>query len=126
VTVGTRDVAATMARTEPDGMGGPPFSAWVPSHPAVRARVVKSLNTMAAPLMVNPARLSGADHSVFVSGNDAEAKKTVTGLLAGFGHRDIIDLGDISTARGAEMVMPIWLRLMGALSTPMFNFKIVR
>ena len=76
--------------------------------------------------MVNPAQLAGGDHSVFVSGNDADAKKTVTGLLESFGHTDVIDLGDISTARGTEMLLPLWLRLMGALNTPMFNFKIVR
>jgi hypothetical protein len=52
--------------------------------------------------------------------------KAVTGLLETFGHTDVIDLGDISTARGAEMVLPLWLRLMGALNTPFFNFKIVR
>jgi 8-hydroxy-5-deazaflavin:NADPH oxidoreductase len=38
----------------------------------------------------------------------------------------VIDLGDITTARGAEMLMPLWLRLMGSLRTPMFNFKVVR
>ncbi len=38
----------------------------------------------------------------------------------------MIDLGDVSTARGAEMLLPVWLRLMGALGTPMFNFKIIR
>jgi predicted dinucleotide-binding enzyme len=76
--------------------------------------------------MVNPAQLAGAEHSVFVSGNDADAKKTVSGLLESFGHTDVIDLGDITTARGTEMVLPLWLRLMGALNTPFFNFKIVR
>ena len=63
---------------------------------------------------------------MFVSGNDAAAKATVTDLLQAFGHTDVIDLGDITTARGTEMLLPIWLRLMGALGTPMFNFKIVR
>ena len=43
-----------------------------------------------------------------------------------FGWRNVIDLGDITTARGAEMLLPIWLRLWGALGSPMFNFKIVR
>ena len=38
VTVGTRDPQATLARTEPDGMGNPPFSAWHAEHPAVRLR----------------------------------------------------------------------------------------
>lgn len=90
------------------------------------AKVVKTLNTMTASVMVDPARVAGGDHSVFVSGNDAEAKKTVTGILEGFGHQDIIDLGDITTARGAEMILPIWLRIWGALGTGQFNFKIAR
>lgn len=200
VTVGTRDVAATMARSEPVGLGGPPYAVWAQDYPQVvldtfaaaaasaelvvnatsggvslevldaagnenlagkilldianplefstnpptlsvkdsdslgeqiqrafpRARVVKALNTMNAHLMVDPGQLAGGDHSVFVCGNDADAKKTVTGLLESFGHTDVIDLGDLSTARGTEMLLPIWLRLMGALGTPAFNFKIVR
>jgi 8-hydroxy-5-deazaflavin:NADPH oxidoreductase len=200
VSVGTRDVAATMARTEPDGLGKPAYAVWAQSHPRVRLatfadatagaelivnattgnasiavlaaagrdnlagkvlldianpldfsafpptlfvrdtdslgeqiqrefpelRVVKGLNTLNAHLMVNPALLAGGQHTVFVCGNDADAKKTVIGLLESFGHTDVIDLGDITTARGTEMLLPIWLRLMGALNTPMFNFKIVR
>jgi len=61
-----------------------------------------------------------------VSGNDTQAKATVTAVLESMGHTDVIDLGDITTARGSEMLLPIWLRLMGALGTPIFNFKIVR
>lgn len=200
VTVGTRDPKATLARTEPDGMGNPPFSTWTAEHPAValatlreaaagadlvvnatngsgalaaleqvgaeplagkvlvdisnpldfsrgfpptlfvkdtdslgeqvqrafpQARVVKTLNTMNANLMVDPAAL-GAESSVFVSGDDAAAKATVTELLESFGHTDVIDLGDITTARGPEMYLPIWLRLMGALGTAAFNVKVVR
>jgi predicted dinucleotide-binding enzyme len=89
------------------------------------ARVVKSLNTLNAGLMANPDQLSEAS-TVFVSGNDADAKHTVTVLLKEFGHQDVIDLGDITTARGTEMLLPVWLRLWGALGTPEFNFKIVR
>ena len=89
------------------------------------ARVVKTLNTMNAGLMVDPGRLAGGDHSVFVSGDDAEAKETVTGLLQELGHRDIVDLGDITTARGAEMMMPVWLRLYSVLGTLDVNIKIV-
>jgi 8-hydroxy-5-deazaflavin:NADPH oxidoreductase len=182
VTVGTRDVASTMARTEPDGMGNPPFSVWASQHPQVKlatfehaaadaemlvnatsgdvsiavlreagrdslsgkvlldianpldfshgfpptllikdtdslgeqiqrefpdAKVVKSLNTLTAALMVNPGQLASGDHTVFVSGNDAAAKATVVALLQSFGHTDIIDLGDITTARGVEMILPI-------------------
>ncbi|MBC7442034.1 MAG: NAD(P)-binding domain-containing protein [Ramlibacter sp.] len=94
------------------------------AYPA--ARVVKSLNTMTAALMVNPGLVAGGEHTAFVSGNDAEAKKTVTALLTDLGHTDVIDLGDIETARGAEMLLPIWLSLWGALGTPLLNFKIVR
>ena len=90
------------------------------------AKVVKTLHTMNASLMVDPTQLAGADHTVFVSGNSAEAKETVTELLRSMGWTDIIDLGDITTARGTEMLMPIWLRLFGALQKPVFNFKIVR
>jgi predicted dinucleotide-binding enzyme len=90
------------------------------------ARVVKSLNTMTAAVMVDPGRVGGGDHSTFVSGDDAEAKQTVVNLLDSIGHTDVIDLGDLSTARAAEMLLPVWLRLMGALGTPYLQFKIVR
>jgi predicted dinucleotide-binding enzyme len=93
------------------------------AHP--NALVVKALNTMNASVMVRPDSLSEAS-SVFVSGDDAEAKATVTGLLESFGHTDVIDLGDLVTARGAEMYLPLWLRLMGSLGTASFNIKVVR
>ncbi len=89
------------------------------------ARVVKALNTLTASLMVEPKSL-GQSSTVFVSGDDAEAKATVTALLESFGHDDVIDLGGIETARGTEMLLPVWLRLMGTLGTAQFNFKIAR
>jgi predicted dinucleotide-binding enzyme len=201
VVIGTRDPAATLARTEPDAMGNPPFPVWQAEHPAVRlapfaeaaaqgylvvnatggtgsldalarageanlagkvlldvsnpldfsrgfppslfvsdtdslaeqiqrafpgVRVVKSLNTMNAAVMVDPGSVGGGDHSTFVSGDDAEAKQIVVGLLGSMGHTDVIDLGDLSSARAAEMLLPVWLRLMRALGTPHLQFKIVR
>lgn len=201
VMIGTRDPAATMARTTPDAYGNPPLPAWREQHPGVAlgtfaqaaahgelvvnatsgagslaalteagganlagkvlvdisnpldfsngmpptlsvsntdslgeqlqrafpdAKVVKTLNTMNAHLMVGPDQLAGGDHTVFVSGNDAGAKATVTALLRSFGWRDVVDLGDITTARGTEMILPLWLRAWGALGTPMFSFKLVR
>jgi 8-hydroxy-5-deazaflavin:NADPH oxidoreductase len=203
VLFGTRDVAATLARTEPDGYGNPPFSEWKKQRPQVRlgtfqeaaahgeilfnttagvaslsalnqagggnlrakilidianpldgsqgfpptlavantdslaeqiqkafpeTKVVKTLNTMNAHLMVNPGLLPD-DHTVFISGNDAEAKKQVATFLTdwfGWQPQNILDLGDITTARGTEMLLPLWIRLYGALQTPMFNFKIVK
>ena len=88
-------------------------------------RVVKSLNTLTAELMVHPDRLPEPT-TVFVSGDDADAKQLVTDLLTELGHRDVIDLGGIETARGVEMWLPLWLRLMGALGTAEFNLKVVR
>ena len=90
------------------------------------ARVVKALNTMTAALMVDPHQLADGDHSTFISGNDAGAKEVVTSLLADLGHTDVIDLGDLTSARGQEMLLPIWLRLTSSLGTYIINFKIVR
>lgn len=89
-------------------------------------KVVKTLNTMTCFLMVNPGLVPG-DHTVFVSGNDADAKSTAKEILKSFGWKEsnTIDLGDITTARGTEQLLPIWLRLYGALKNPMFNFHIV-
>ncbi|MGV1007239.1 MAG: NADPH-dependent F420 reductase [Dermatophilaceae bacterium] len=198
-TIGTRDVAATLARTDPDAMGNPAYQHWALEHPEVRlatyaqaaadaelvvnatsggaslealaaagaanlagkvlvdvanpldfsrgmpptlfvkdtdslgeqiqrafpdARVVKAFNIVNASVMVDPS--SVPDHTMFVSGNDPVAKQTVTALLTAFGHADVIDLGDITSARGTEMLLPIWLRLMGALGTASFAFKIAR
>ena len=90
------------------------------------AKVVKTLNTMNCLVMVDPAAVAG-DHNVFVSGNDEASKSTAKEILKSFGwqERNIIDLGDITAARGTEQLLPIWIRLYGALKTPMFNFKIV-
>jgi predicted dinucleotide-binding enzyme len=201
VVIGTRDVAASLARTEPDGWGNPAIGGWAKNNPSVRLvtfaeaaafsdgiiihamngyaaidslkmageaningkiliditnpldfskgfppslfvsntdslgeqiqaafpalKVVKTLNTMSNPVMINPKAIAG-DHSVFMSGNDAESKQRVAELLKSFGweDRNIIDLGDISTARGTEQILPIWVRLYGKLQTPMFNFNV--
>lgn len=90
-------------------------------------KVVKTLNTLNTHLMIAPEQVADGDHHIFVSGNDEDAKAQVTALLQEwFGWKEVIDLGDITTARGTEMLLPIWVNLMGRLGTPMFNFKIVR
>jgi 8-hydroxy-5-deazaflavin:NADPH oxidoreductase len=91
------------------------------------ARVVKTLNTMGAHIMVAPATLTG-DHTVFVSGDDPAAKVEVAALLEEFGwpSGSIVDVGDITTARGTEMLLPLWLRLWGAFGNADFNFHIQR
>lgn len=90
-------------------------------------KVVKGLNTMNAYIMVNPAMIPG-DHSVFICGDDAAAKNEVKDLLhaIGWANHNIIDMGDITTARGTEMLLPIWVRLYGAFKHGMFNFHIAK
>jgi predicted dinucleotide-binding enzyme len=201
VTIGTRDIKNSLARTDKDNFGRPPLKEWLSSHPNIKlgayseaasfgelivnatsgagtlpaleaagkenlggkilmdisnpldfsrgmppslficntdslgeqiqraypeTKVVKALNTMNAYIMVNPSLLPG-DHNVFVSGNDPDAKTKIKDLIVSFGwkEKNIIDMGDISTARGTEQLLPIWVRLWGAMQNPMFNFKIV-
>jgi len=91
------------------------------------AKVVKTLNTVNCELMVNPGKLAGGEHDMFIAGNDAAAKGKVVELLKGwFGWKNVHDLGDISAARGTEMYLPLWLRLWGSLKTADFNLKVVR
>lgn len=91
-------------------------------------KVVKTLNTMWCGIMVDPAIVGGGDHTNFICGNDKEAKEQVKSLLKEFGWKDenIIDIGDISSARGSEAILPIWLRIFMATQSGAFNFKIVK
>jgi predicted dinucleotide-binding enzyme len=118
-----------------DGSGGFPPTLFVANTDSLGeqvqrqfpdTRVVKTLNTLNCELMVDPGRLASGDHTVFVSGNDAEAKAIATELLGDLGHTDVIDLGDITTARGPEMYLALWLRLMQALGTSEFSLRVVR
>jgi 8-hydroxy-5-deazaflavin:NADPH oxidoreductase len=202
VVIGTRDVDQTLARTESDTMGHPPYVTWQEAHPAVQlvpfpeagehgelvvnatsgasslaaldaagaanlagkvildlalpldfsqgmpplltvantdslgeqiqrafpeARVVKTLNTVLFEVMIDPARIPGR-HNIFLAGDDAGAKKAVTGLLREFGWPEeaVIDLGDIRAARGTEMYMQLYFTLAGAIGTFDFNIAVVR
>ncbi|WP_405014392.1 NADPH-dependent F420 reductase [Kitasatospora sp. NBC_01539] len=89
------------------------------------ARVVKALNTLSAPLMVDPGRVPGP-HQLFVAGDDHGAKTLVRGVLEQFGwaSADVLDLGGIDAARGTEMLMPFWLKLMGHYGHTDFNYSI--
>jgi predicted dinucleotide-binding enzyme len=90
-------------------------------------KVVKTLNTMNCGLMVNPQLVANGDHDIFISGNDAGAKSKVIEIVKDwFGWKSVIDLGNITTARATEMLLPIWVTLMGKYQSPNFNFKIIR
>lgn len=90
--------------------------------------VVKTLNTMWAGIMINPNIIGNGDHVNFICGDNTQAKSKVHKLLNEFGWKDdnILDIGDITAARAAESVLPIWLRIMGATQSGVFNFKIVQ
>ncbi|MGL5892839.1 MAG: NADPH-dependent F420 reductase [Bacteroidia bacterium] len=88
--------------------------------------IVKALNTMWCGIMVNPRMLNGTHHT-YICGNNADAKQKVAAILHQFGwaENEVLDLGDITNARGTESVLPIWLRVYGATKNGVFNFGIV-
>lgn len=90
-------------------------------------KVVKALNTVNCFVMVNPSLVPG-DHNVFICGNDQNAKKTSIGIIKSFGwiEENIIDMGDITNARGTEQLLPLWIRLFGKFQSPLFNFYVAR
>ncbi len=80
-------------------------------------QVVKTLNTMLFMVMTAPGILD-TPPTVYLSGDDPDAKKTVTGLLHDLGWQPawIEDLGDITTARATEamiLIVPHILRRHG-------------
>lgn len=90
------------------------------------ARIVKSLNTMTASLMVDVDAVGNGDHTAFVSGDDADAKATVTQLLTELGWQDVLDLGDVTTARGVEAYFALWSRLVDATGNVQVTVKVHR
>jgi predicted dinucleotide-binding enzyme len=88
-------------------------------------RLVKMFNTMSSVVMADPAAL-GQESTVFVAGNDEAAKQTATELAGDLGWTDVLDLGDLTAARGLEMYISLWLRIYGVLGRPGFNIKVVR
>jgi predicted dinucleotide-binding enzyme len=92
-----------------------------------KSMVVKTLNTMWCGIMVNPKMVGNGDHTNYICGDNQQAKEKVTGLLKQFGwdQKNILDLGPISSARGTEAVLPVWLRIWTATQNGAFNFKIV-
>ena len=89
------------------------------------ARIVKMFSTTANEVMVDPRGL-GHDSTIFVAGDDEAARAEASALARELGWSDILDLGDLTAARGLEMWMPLWLRLYGAIGRADFNIKVIR
>ena len=90
------------------------------------ARVVKTLNTGAMTLMADPRRIGPS--SVFLSGNDGEAKAQTAALLRdlGWSDDDIVDLGSVESARGPEHYSLLGFGLVGALKSEAVNIRVIR
>ena len=102
----------------------PPLGQAIQSqHPHVR--LVKTLNSVSAHLMVDPGQLKRS-HSVFIASNHDDAKRDVIALLRSFGWKDIVDLGDLGACRAMEQLIPLWMRLESTLGGPQFNLAVVR
>lgn len=87
--------------------------------------VVKTLNIVNCEVMVDPSKCGG-EATMFIAGNNSQAKQEVENLLRQFGWADIIDLGNIKHSRSTEMMLSIWLSTYGALQNGYIGFKIVR
>jgi 8-hydroxy-5-deazaflavin:NADPH oxidoreductase len=90
------------------------------------ASIVKALNTVNCGLMVTPRQLADGDHTMFIAGDDAAARALVREVLQELGWVDIVEFPALEAARGLEMYLPLWVRLMQQLGTPQFNLKLVR
>jgi predicted dinucleotide-binding enzyme len=170
VMIGTRNVENTLAKSQQDSMGNPPYKEWQKSNPKVqlgtfadtagfgeiifiatfgdaatsaiemadkenladkvvidvtnpldvsngvppsfsgtvgnslgeqiqnllpKAKVVKAFNTVPMHVVVDPKREEG-DPTLFIAGNNENAKKQVDEIAKGWGWEDVVDLGDIS------------------------------
>jgi 8-hydroxy-5-deazaflavin:NADPH oxidoreductase len=70
------------------------------------ANFVKAFNSVGSDLMVNP-KLKGGKPTMFICGNDAGAKKAVTGILDQFGW-ETADMGKVEAARAIEPLAILW------------------
>ncbi len=50
----------------------------------------------------------------------------MTEILREFGWKSVLDLGDLTAARGMEAYLLLWLRFSAALKTAQLNIKVVR
>ncbi|MEZ4404360.1 MAG: NAD(P)-binding domain-containing protein [Kofleriaceae bacterium] len=73
---------------------------------APAARFVKAFSCVGNAFMVNPS-LPGGPPTMFICGNDAAAKATVTSILTQFGW-DTADMGTAVAARAIEPLCMLW------------------
>jgi 8-hydroxy-5-deazaflavin:NADPH oxidoreductase len=90
-------------------------------------KVVKAFNTVNAAVQVNPESVASGDHHLFIAGDHKESKYFVNEIaMEWYGWKNVIDLGGIKSARGMEMILPLWVNLFTVMGTPKFNFKVTQ
>ncbi|HEY6224599.1 MAG TPA: hypothetical protein VIW26_12505 [Gemmatimonadales bacterium] len=86
-----------------DDSAGEQVQRWLP-----QARVVKAFNIVGNAFMVQP-QFPGGPPDMFICGNDAAAKQTVTDICRSFGWPGALDLGGIEMARYLEPLAMVWI-----------------
>jgi predicted dinucleotide-binding enzyme len=93
------------------------------------AYVVKALNTINCNVMVDPRSVNKGEHTLFLCGNNADAKNQLKHFLVdNFNWRadNLLDLGPIESARVTEAYVPLWVSIMQAVGTPLFSIQVVK
>lgn len=88
------------------------------------AHLIKAFNSVGAPCMVNP-QFAGGKPTMFICGNNAEAKQTVTGILDQFGW-ETADMGSAVAARAIEPLCMLWCIPGFTRNDWMHAFKVLR
>ena len=114
----TPDAPPDLAINHTDS-AGEQVQRWLP-----QARVVKAFNIVGYAHMVHP-KFPGGPPDMFICGNDAEAKRVVTGLLAAFGW-PAIDIGGIEGARVLEPLCLLWVGYAMRHGSANHAFKLLR
>jgi 8-hydroxy-5-deazaflavin:NADPH oxidoreductase len=77
------------------------------------AKVVKAFNTIGSPYFVDPSFSEGRP-TMLIAGDDEEAKRIVTDVLADFGWTHTVDIGGIAGSRELEAICILWVKIGGA------------
>ena len=102
-----------------DDSAGESIQRWLPG-----AKVVKAFNIIGHNSMVDPAFEEGAP-TMFICGDDAAAKTTVTEVLQSFGWRSIIDAGTIEQSRLLEPLCILWVHYAVRAGSRNHAFKLL-
>jgi hypothetical protein len=88
------------------------------------AKIVKAFNTIGSPYFVDPS-FSEGEPTMLIAGEDADAKSTVTDLLADFGWSDTVDIGGIEGSRELEAICIAWVKIGGVRGAWDHGFKLL-